>query len=91
MSIRVKIFHAELQRVVGNRSEVLVEGETVGECLADLVRRYPEAGPVMFDGSGRLHRRFYVFVNHESLFKADFDRPLTERDTLLLVFLAAAG
>jgi molybdopterin converting factor small subunit len=91
MSVRVKIFHTELRRAIGDPGEVRVEGSTVGECLRDLVRRYPQAGPLMFDGDGRLLKRFYVFVNQESLFKAGFDQPVTDNDELLLVVLAVAG
>jgi molybdopterin converting factor small subunit len=91
MSVRVKIFHAELQRVIGSSDELMVGGDTVGECLGDLVHRYPKAEPLIFDSKGELHKRFYVFVNRESMFKADLDRPVTEKDELILVFLAAAG
>lgn len=91
MSVSVKIYHGELQRVIGAPGELSVEGNTVGECLADLVRRYPQAKPMIFDANGRLHKRFYVFVNQESMFKADFDRLVTDKDELILVVLATAG
>jgi molybdopterin converting factor small subunit len=91
VSIGVKIYHEELRRVIGDPGELRVDGATVGECLADLVARFPAAKPIMFDSAGRLHKRFYVFVNQESLFKADFDRPVTDRDELILVVLATAG
>ena len=91
MSVRVKIFHAELQRAIDSSGELRVEGATVGECLRDLVRRYPQAEPLMFDKSGELQKRFYVFVNRESMFKASFDRPVSDKDELLLVVLATAG
>ena len=45
----------------------------------------------MFDSRGRLRQQFYVYVNRESMFKADFSRPVTENDTLLLVVLASGG
>ena len=91
MSVRVKIYHAELQRVIGAPGELRLEGKTVGECLADLVRRYPQAEPILFDANGKLHKRFYVFVNQESMFKADFARVVTDQDELILVVLATAG
>jgi hypothetical protein len=95
VSVRVKIFHAELQRIIqdsgGNAGELRVDGSTVGECLFDLMRRYPRAEPLMFDATGKLLKRFYVFVNQESMFKADFDRPVTDKDQLILVVLATAG
>ena len=91
MGVRAKIFHDELQRIINEPGELRLEGSTVGECLADLVRRYPQAGPVMFDSRGRLRQQFYVYVNRESMFMADFSRPVTENDTLLLVVLASGG
>ena len=45
----------------------------------------------MFDANGELQKRFYVFVNQESMFKADFDRSVTDKDELILVVLATAG
>ena len=87
----MKIFHAELQKAIGSPGEIWVEGVTVGECLRDFIRRYPQAEPLMFDSKGRLLKRFYVFVNQESMFKADFDRPITDKDELILVVLATAG
>jgi len=91
MSVRVRIFYADLRRAVGDRGELLVDGATVGECLDDLIRRHPAAKPYIFDARGALHRTFYVFVNQEGMFKADFARPVTDRDTLILVALAVAG
>jgi molybdopterin converting factor small subunit len=90
VSVRANIFHAELQRIVGP-GELRLEGKTVGECLADLVRRYPQAKPLMFDANGRLLKRFHVFVNQESMFKASFDRAVSDKDELILVVLAVAG
>lgn len=91
MSVKTKIFHSELQLIIAEPGELRLEGSTVGECLADLVRRYPAVEPLMFDSLGRLRRQFYVYVNHESMFKADFAQPVTENDTLILVVLASGG
>lgn len=91
MSVGIKIFHTELRKLVGDPREVRLEGKTVGECLRDFIRQYPEAERLIFDGDGRLLKPFYVFVNQESMFKADFDRPLMDNDQLIMVALAVAG
>lgn len=91
MSVKVRVFHDELRRIVDRSGELRLEGSTVGECLDDLIRRYPEAKPLMFDSRGRLLKRFFVFVNQEGMTKADMARPVTDRDTLLLVVLASGG
>jgi molybdopterin converting factor small subunit len=91
VSIKVSIFYTDLRQAIGEQGEIRVEGGTVGECLDELVRRYPAARPLMFDSRGRLLPRFYVFVNQESMFKADLARPVDDRDELLLVVLASGG
>lgn len=88
--VPVRIFYPELSRLVGS-SEVRVQGATVGECLADLVRRWPAAGPLLFERGGALQRQVYVFVNQEGMQKADFARAVSEGDVLLLAVLALGG
>ncbi len=87
----MRIFHAELQRLIDSPGELRVEGSTVGECLRDFIHRYPQAEPLIFDSTGELHKRFYVFVNQEGMFKAAFEQPVTDTDQLILVSLAVAG
>jgi molybdopterin converting factor small subunit len=90
VEVLVRIFYPELSRLVGS-NEVRVEGGTVGECLADLIARWPSAGPLLFDRSGVLQKQVYVFVNQEGMQKADFARPVQEKDVLLLAVLALGG
>lgn len=91
MSIKVKIFYPALQSLVGGPDDIQVEGATVGECLADLVRRFPEGEPLLFDTRGDLLKRVYVFVNRESMFKADLAKPVGDKDELILAVLATGG
>lgn len=91
MSVKVRAFYPELQRLTGGSDEIRVDGATVGECLADLVRQYPGVGGLIFDGRGELLKPVYVFVNRESMFKADFARTVTDKDELILAVLATGG
>jgi hypothetical protein len=91
MSVKLRMFYPELQRLVGGGEDVSLEGRTVGECLADLVGRYPEAKKLVFDPRGSLLKAVYVFVNAESMFKADLAKPVTESDVLILAVLATGG
>ena len=91
MGIIVKLFYPELQNLTGGRETVEVEGRTVGQCLEDLVRQYPGARRLLYDGRGRLLKQVYVYVNAEGLEKADFARPMTERDHLILAVLITGG
>jgi molybdopterin converting factor small subunit len=91
MSITVKAFYPELRRLAGEPDEIQVSGATVGECLDDLVRQYPGTEKLLFDGGGRLLKPVYVYVNREGMFKADFSRPVTDKDELILAVLATGG
>jgi hypothetical protein len=91
MSVKVKIFFPELQRVIDGSDEVQVEGGTVGECLADLVRQFPQARKLLFDPQGKLFKPVYVFVNQEAMYKADLGKKVTDKDKLLLAVLATGG
>jgi molybdopterin converting factor small subunit len=91
MSVKVKVFYPEVQRLVDRPDELRVEGGTVGECLDDLVRQYPDAQRLIFDARGGLLKPVYVFVNAESMYKADLARPVSAKDELILAVLATGG
>jgi hypothetical protein len=91
MGVKIKLFYPELQRLGNNQETVTVEGRTVGECLRDLVRQFSGAQELIFDEQGRLLKQVYVYVNAEGLNKADFARPVTERDELILAVLVTGG
>ena len=91
MSVRVRVFYPELQRLINSPGELRVEGETVGDCLVDLARGHRGARELLFDKQGRLHKHVYVYVNAEGMYKADLTRAVTERDELILAVLATAG
>jgi molybdopterin converting factor small subunit len=91
MSVRVRLFYPALEREIAAPGDLRLEGSTVGECLDDLIRRYPGTGRLLFDSRKALLKPVYVYVNSESLFKADMAKPVTERDELIVAVLAAGG
>ena len=91
MSPALSIFYPELSRLVGGSDEVWVDGTTVGECLADIIRRHPEAERLLFDRRGRLLKPVYVFVNAEGMAKAEMSQDVSEKDMLLVAVLATGG
>ena len=54
-----------LKRLAGDRSEHRIEGESVGELLAELERANPAAKGWILDERGVLRRHINVFVNGE--------------------------
>lgn len=74
----------------GGETNVLATGSTAGEALADLLRRYPELQPHLYDHNGDL-----ITTTHESinilLHKSDIrelagpSTPLDESDRLMIL------
>ena len=91
MSVRLRLFYPALERLIGRPDDVWAEGATVGECLEDLVGRNPDARELLFDPRGVLLKSVYVFVNAESMFKAELTKPVSERDELIVAVLATGG
>ena len=46
-------------------------------CLDDLVRQYPGVEKLIFDRRGELFKKVYIYVNAESMYKADFARAVS--------------
>jgi molybdopterin converting factor small subunit len=91
VSVKVRAFYPQLQRLFADPDNVQVEGRTVGECLENLMGRYPEARPLLFNKNGVLLRHVHVFVNQESIFKAEMTKPVRDGDQLLIAVLASGG
>jgi molybdopterin converting factor small subunit len=90
MSVTLDIFYPAVQKCVHGRDTVSVSGATVGECLADFVRRFPEVEKWLFEGD-RLLEHVFVYVNAEGAAKAELSRPVKEGDRLILAVLITGG
>ncbi|MFC1901320.1 hypothetical protein ACFLX3_00105 [Chloroflexota bacterium] len=70
MSIQVKIAPA-LQENLNAPGVIQVNGNTIGECLDDLVRQYPQARSLLFDRNGAL--QVLISINNEETVVMDRD------------------
>jgi len=68
-----------------------VQGNTVGECLQDLVRQYPGLKQVLFDKDGKLSPQIWTSINLNSPYREALDTPLKDGDELYLILLVAGG
>jgi hypothetical protein len=91
MAIKINIFYPMVQQILDNRDSVEVNGSTVGECLDDLVRQYPEAGKWIFDERHQLLKPVFVYVNAESIYKVSLSKPVSSKDQLILAVLVTGG
>ena len=66
MSITIHI-PTPLRRFTGENGEVQVEGQTVGEALHDLTRRYPSLERHLYNEQGALRSFVNIFLNDEDV------------------------
>ena len=81
-----------LQPDTGDVRAAKVEGDTVGECLNDLVRQFPRLKPLLFNSKNRkLHRYLDVFVNKKSSHPLGLDKPVASGDELYIFNIIVGG
>ncbi len=77
--------------MINNQATAEVSGTTVGECLADLVRRFPGIEPKLFNKKGKLLNYIDIYVNLESSYPEELAKPVIDGDKLSITLLIAGG
>lgn len=90
MSIKVHI-HPFLSQHTNNQDVVEVNGSTVGQCLEQLVARFPELRPWLFEKDGKLNRLVEIYVNMKSSYPEELAKPVKDGDELHIVIIIAGG
>lgn len=81
-----------LQPLTGSEPEVVANGETLAEVLADLEARFPGFKQRLYDDDGQLRRFVNIYVNDEDIrFLQGEDIPLAEGDEVSIVPAIAGG
>ena len=89
MSIMVRI-PSPLRQYTEQKSEILLEGKTVGEVLESFKARFPDAGTRFF--SARTARYMNLYLNDKDIRTLEnLDTPVTDKDILSIVFAIAGG
>jgi molybdopterin converting factor small subunit len=90
MSIDIE-FSSIFSKYTNNRMDIKAEGKTVGECLHDLSRQYPEFGEIILDKDGNVIPSFDIFVNGESAYPHTMNYPVKDGDKLNILLLVHGG
>ena len=92
MNMKVPVhLYSNLQRYTADNNLVETEGQTVGECLIQLIQKYPELRPVILDASGKIPSHVYVSVNLESARSETIERKLSAGDQIYIILVVAGG
>jgi len=78
-----------LRQFTEDRDTVEVSGSTVGECLDDLVRQFPETKKWLFDKNGIL--LVLILIDGEAVYQKGLNKPVVDGDELHLIRIVGGG
>lgn len=90
MNAKIHI-HLTLRRFTNGEQAVEVEGKTVGECVGNLIRQYPDIESSLLDKRGHLLNIIEVYVNGESAYPDELAKPIKDGDNIHLTLMLAGG
>ena len=91
MSVRVRI-PTPLRRLTKGQHEVLANGATIGDVLADLEASYPGIKSRICDDQGDVRRFVNIFLNDEDIrFMDKMETELNDGDVLAILPALAGG
>lgn len=90
MSVKINV-HPALHHFSDGQEVVEVNGGTVGECLGQLMVRFPDIKQGLFDREGRLLNYVDIYVNGESAYPEELARAVKDGDELHISLVIAGG
>jgi len=91
MSIKIRI-HPNLFGFTNDVESAQVKGSTVGECFEELVKQFPGLEKGLFDKqSGKILPIYDIWVNDESSYPEELDKPVKDGDELYITTVIADG
>jgi|GEM_PF-954958 len=88
MSIKINIPHY-LRYFADGTETALVQGDTIGVCLADLIGQFPKfSGRLLLKENGELSDHLSISINGgEKLIPVAMDKPINDGDELTIIVL----
>ena len=74
-----------------DKTIIEVKGSTTGECLNDLAQQHPELAKILLNKDGSLLHTYDVFINGESAYPNEMNKPVKDGDKLYIVPIIHGG
>lgn len=68
-----------------------IQGDTVGDCLKELVARFPQLEKEIFDEQGRLAPHIAIYVDGSSIHTEGLTKAVKDGTELSILFLISGG
>jgi len=90
MAVRVHI-HTTHRQFTNGMEVVPVEGNTVSECLNQLIKQFPGMEKALFAKKDKLLNIVEIYVNHATAYPNELVKPVKDGDDIHLVVMLAGG
>lgn len=90
MSIKINI-HKTHRQFTNGLDIVEIDGNTVGACLDNLVRQFPDMGKVLFNKKGKLLNVIEIYVNLKSAYPGELAKQVRDGDNIHITLMIAGG
>jgi molybdopterin converting factor small subunit len=90
LSIKINI-HKTHRQFTNGLDIVEVEGNTVGNCLDNLVGQFPGMKKALFDKKGKLLRIIEIYINSKSAYPNELTKQVKHGDNVHITLLLAGG
>lgn len=90
--VAVKVnLHLTLRQFTNGQEVIEVEGKTVGECLKNVVRKYPAMESSIFSKNGKLSNIVEIYLNLQSAYPNELARQVKDGDEIHVTMMLAGG
>jgi molybdopterin converting factor small subunit len=83
--------HPDMWYLVDEKEVVETFGNTVGECLDQLIAGYPGLRELVFYKDGRLQTFIEIYVNRKAAYPNELERTVNDGDEIHLMMTVAGG
>ena len=83
--------HKTHRSLTDGQETIVVEGDTVGRCLENLVARFPEMHLALFKAPGELRSKVEIYLNMETTYPDELSKKVRPGDELHITVMLAGG
>jgi molybdopterin converting factor small subunit len=90
--VGIKVHIHKTHRQFTNGLDIIeLEGNTVGDCLKNLVSQFPNMEKEVFDKKGKLRNIIEIYVNLESAYPNELAKSVKDGDDIHVTLMLAGG
>ena len=80
-----------LRSFASEREAIEVNGGTIGECLDELVKKFPDIKKMLFPEDDILHSYVTIFLNGTDAYPDELAKPVKDGDHLQILYIIGGG